>query len=51
MGEVSRDPRVSSLRRLPLSSFTSLKDLLDRCQKSLDEYLEVLKKFCLFIIK
>lgn len=51
MGEVSRDPRVSSLRRLLLSSFTSLKDLLDRCQKSLDEYLEVLKKFCLFIIK
>lgn len=41
MGEVSRDPRVSSLRRLPLSAFTNLKDLLDRCQKSLDEYLEV----------
>ncbi|XP_050496495.1 cytoplasmic dynein 2 heavy chain 1 [Bombus huntii] len=40
MGEVSRDPRVSSLRRLPLSAFTNLKDLLDRCQKSLDEYLE-----------
>ncbi|XP_076646917.1 dynein cytoplasmic heavy chain beethoven [Halictus rubicundus] len=40
MGEVSRDPRVSSLRRLPLSTFTNLKDLLDRCQRSLDEYLE-----------
>ncbi|KZC10148.1 Cytoplasmic dynein 2 heavy chain 1 [Dufourea novaeangliae] len=40
MGEVSRDPRVSSLRRLPLSAFTNLKDLLDRCQRSLDEYLE-----------
>ncbi|KOX76673.1 Cytoplasmic dynein 2 heavy chain 1 [Melipona quadrifasciata] len=40
MGEVARDPRVSSLRRLPLSAFTNLKDLLDRCQKSLDEYLE-----------
>ncbi|CAK9809936.1 Cytoplasmic dynein 2 heavy chain 1 [Anthophora quadrimaculata] len=40
MGEVSRDPRVSSLRRLPISAFTNLKDLLDRCQKSLDEYLE-----------
>lgn len=48
MGEVSRDPRVSSLRRLPLPSFTSLKDLLDRCQKSLDEYLEVLKKILSF---
>lgn len=41
MGEVSRDPRISSLRRLPLSTFTNLKDLLDRCQRSLDEYLEV----------
>ncbi|XP_017891098.1 cytoplasmic dynein 2 heavy chain 1 isoform X2 [Ceratina calcarata] len=40
MGEVSRDPRVSSLRRLPISAFTNLKDSLDRCQKSLDEYLE-----------
>ncbi|XP_076387639.1 dynein cytoplasmic heavy chain beethoven [Megachile rotundata] len=40
MGEVSRDPRVSSLRRLPLSAFANLKDLLDRCQRSLDEYLE-----------
>nr|XP_033320776.1 cytoplasmic dynein 2 heavy chain 1 [Megalopta genalis] len=40
MGEVSRDPRVSSLRRLPISTFTNLKDLLDRCQRSLDEYLE-----------
>ncbi|XP_078052127.1 dynein cytoplasmic heavy chain beethoven [Augochlora pura] len=40
MGEVSRDPRASSLRRLPLSTFTNLKDLLDRCQRSLDEYLE-----------
>lgn len=49
MGEVSRDPRVSSLRRLPLSAFTNLKDLLDRCQKSLDEYLEVLQ-ISIFII-
>ncbi|XP_029051229.2 cytoplasmic dynein 2 heavy chain 1 [Osmia bicornis bicornis] len=40
MGEVSRDPRISSLRRLPLSAFANLKDLLDRCQRSLDEYLE-----------
>ncbi|XP_017764042.1 PREDICTED: cytoplasmic dynein 2 heavy chain 1 [Eufriesea mexicana] len=40
MGEVSCDPRVSSLRRLSLSTFMNLKDLLDRCQKSLDEYLE-----------
>ncbi|XP_031838829.2 dynein cytoplasmic heavy chain beethoven isoform X1 [Nomia melanderi] len=40
IGEVSRDSRISSLRRLPLSTFTNLKDLLDRCQRSLDEYLE-----------
>ncbi|XP_076621618.1 dynein cytoplasmic heavy chain beethoven [Colletes latitarsis] len=40
MGEVSRDPRLSSLRRLPITAFTNLKDLLDRCQRSLDEYLE-----------
>lgn len=41
MDEVSRDPRVPSLRRLPLSNLTNLKDLLDRCQKSLDDFLEV----------
>ncbi|XP_071561821.1 cytoplasmic dynein 2 heavy chain 1 [Temnothorax nylanderi] len=40
IGEVSRDPRVPSLRQLPLPALTSLKDLLDRCQKSLDEFLE-----------
>ncbi|KAL6266424.1 hypothetical protein P5V15_003274 [Pogonomyrmex californicus] len=40
MGEVSRDPRVPSLRRLSLPALTNLKDLLDRCQKSLDEFLE-----------
>ncbi|XP_076748967.1 dynein cytoplasmic heavy chain beethoven [Xylocopa sonorina] len=45
MGEVSRDPRVLSLRRLPISAFTNLKDLLDRCQKSLDEYLEEKRSF------
>nr|XP_012219219.1 PREDICTED: cytoplasmic dynein 2 heavy chain 1 [Linepithema humile] len=40
IGEVSRDPRVPSLRRLSLPALTNLKDLLDRCQKSLDEFLE-----------
>ncbi|XP_023289902.1 cytoplasmic dynein 2 heavy chain 1 [Orussus abietinus] len=40
MGEVSRDPRVSSLRRLPLPAMTSLKDSLERCQRCLDEFLE-----------
>ncbi|XP_063978818.1 cytoplasmic dynein 2 heavy chain 1 [Diachasmimorpha longicaudata] len=40
MGEVSRDPRVPSLRRLPMPALVSLKDLLDRCQRSLDEFLE-----------
>ncbi|XP_032668403.1 cytoplasmic dynein 2 heavy chain 1 [Odontomachus brunneus] len=40
MGDVSRDPRVPSLRRLPLPALINLKDLLDRCQKSLDEFLE-----------
>ncbi|KAK0158915.1 hypothetical protein PV328_009853 [Microctonus aethiopoides] len=40
MGEVARDPRVPSLRRLPLPALSSLKDLLDKCQKSLDEFLE-----------
>lgn len=38
---MSRDPRVPSLRRLSLPALTNLKDLLDRCQKSLDEFLEV----------
>lgn len=41
MGEVARDPRVPSLRRLPMPALSSLKDLLDKCQKSLDEFLEV----------
>lgn len=41
MGDVSRDPRVPSLRRLPLPALINLKNLLDRCQKSLDEFLEV----------
>ncbi|XP_015119188.1 cytoplasmic dynein 2 heavy chain 1 [Diachasma alloeum] len=40
MGEVARDPRVPSLRRLPMPALVSLKDLLDRCQRSLDEFLE-----------
>ncbi|EFN76217.1 Cytoplasmic dynein 2 heavy chain 1 [Harpegnathos saltator] len=40
MGDVSQDPRVPSLRRLPLPALINLKDLLDRCQKSLDEFLE-----------
>lgn len=40
IGEVSRDPRVPSLRRLPMPAIVSLKDLLDRCQRSLDEFLE-----------
>ncbi|KAI4495703.1 hypothetical protein M0802_008538 [Mischocyttarus mexicanus] len=40
MGEVSRDSRVSSIRRLPLPALINLKDLLDRCQRSLDEFLE-----------
>jgi len=41
IGEVSRDPRIPSLRRLSLPALVNLKDLLDRCQKSLDEFLEV----------
>lgn len=41
IGEVSRDPRVPSLRQLSLPALVNLKDLLDRCQKSLDEFLEV----------
>lgn len=41
IGEVSRDPRVPALRRLPLPALINLKDLLDRCQKCLDEFLEV----------
>lgn len=41
MGEVARDPTVPSLRRLPLPALLNLKDLLDRCQRSLDEFLEV----------
>lgn len=40
MSEVSRDPRVPSLRRLPMPALVNLKDLLDRCQRSLDEFLE-----------
>ncbi|XP_029665147.1 cytoplasmic dynein 2 heavy chain 1 [Formica exsecta] len=40
IGEVSRDPRVPFLRRLSLPALINLKDLLDRCQKSLDEFLE-----------
>ncbi|KAL0104886.1 hypothetical protein PUN28_016497 [Cardiocondyla obscurior] len=40
IGEVSRDARVPSLRRLPLPALINLKDLLDRCQKCLDEFLE-----------
>ncbi|XP_011311295.1 cytoplasmic dynein 2 heavy chain 1 [Fopius arisanus] len=40
MGEVVKDPRVPSLRRLPMPALVSLKDLLDRCQRSLDEFLE-----------
>ncbi|KAF7991046.1 hypothetical protein HCN44_000861 [Aphidius gifuensis] len=40
MGEVSRDPRVPSLRRLPMPALVSLKEILDRCQRSLDEFLE-----------
>ncbi|XP_018402903.1 PREDICTED: cytoplasmic dynein 2 heavy chain 1 [Cyphomyrmex costatus] len=40
IGEVSRDPRVPSLRQLSLPALISLKDLLDRCQKCLDEFLE-----------
>lgn len=40
MAEVARDPRVPSLRRLPMPALVSLKDLLDRCQRSLDEFLE-----------
>ncbi|XP_047369553.1 cytoplasmic dynein 2 heavy chain 1 isoform X1 [Vespa velutina] len=40
MGEVSHDPRVSSIRRLPLPALINLKDLLDRSQRSLDEFLE-----------
>lgn len=41
MVEVSHDPRVSSIRRLPLPALINLKDLLDKCQRSLDEFLEV----------
>ena len=41
MGEVARDPRVPSLRRLPLPALLNLKDHLDRCQRSLNEFLEV----------
>ncbi|XP_020293197.1 cytoplasmic dynein 2 heavy chain 1 [Pseudomyrmex gracilis] len=40
MAEVSRDPKIPSLRQFSLSALTNLKDLLDRCQKSLDEFLE-----------
>lgn len=40
MGEIARDPSVPSLRRLPLASLLNSKDLLDRCQRSLDEFLE-----------
>lgn len=48
MGEVSHDPRVSSIRRLPLPALINLKDLLDRCQRSLDEFLEVCYFFLFF---
>lgn len=40
MSEVAKDPRVPSLRRLPMPALINLKDLLDRCQRSLDEFLE-----------
>lgn len=40
MNEVVKDPRIPSLRKLPLPALTNLKDLLDRCQRSLDEFLE-----------
>lgn len=40
MNEVIKDPRIPSLRKLPLPALTNLKDLLDRCQRSLDEFLE-----------
>ncbi|XP_066585667.1 cytoplasmic dynein 2 heavy chain 1 [Prorops nasuta] len=40
MGEVYRDPRVSSLRMLPLAALTNLRESLDKCQRSLDEFLE-----------
>ncbi|XP_046488904.1 cytoplasmic dynein 2 heavy chain 1 [Neodiprion pinetum] len=40
MADISRDPRVPALRRLPLPALVDLKDALDRCQRSLDEFLE-----------
>lgn len=40
MNEIIKDPRIPSLRKLPLPALTNLKDLLDRCQRSLDEFLE-----------
>ena len=40
MNEVVKDPRIPALRKLPLPALMNLKDLLDRCQRSLDEFLE-----------
>ncbi|XP_058798637.1 cytoplasmic dynein 2 heavy chain 1 [Phymastichus coffea] len=40
MGEIAKDPKIPSLRKLPFHALTNLKDLLDRCQRSLDDFLE-----------
>ncbi|XP_023246189.1 cytoplasmic dynein 2 heavy chain 1 [Copidosoma floridanum] len=40
MGEIARDPKIPSLKKLPLHALTNLRDLMDRCQKSLDDFLE-----------
>lgn len=41
MGEIARDPKIPSLRKLPFHALANLKDLMDRCQRSLDDFLEV----------
>uniref|UniRef100_A0ABD2XKY5 Dynein heavy chain, cytoplasmic n=1 Tax=Trichogramma kaykai TaxID=54128 RepID=A0ABD2XKY5_9HYME len=40
MEEIYKDPRIPSLKKLPFHALTSLKDLMDRCQRGLDDFLE-----------
>ncbi|XP_011502016.1 PREDICTED: cytoplasmic dynein 2 heavy chain 1 [Ceratosolen solmsi marchali] len=40
IGEISRDPKIPSIKKLPFHALVGLKDLMDRCQRSLDDFLE-----------
>ncbi|KAJ8675958.1 hypothetical protein QAD02_011744 [Eretmocerus hayati] len=44
MTEIAKDPKIPSLKRLSPQSLGNLKELMDRCQKSLDDFLEEKRK-------